>query len=207
MGFGELAFILIFILFGLFNLIARLVISRARQRRRIAEAVKQKSPVSEESTEEKALSVKQSLSEVRQVLGGGSSDVQMQTLPESKRSEGIGVKMHGKEEGAIRERYVSRLVQREESSLEEESQKVESLQEEKFTKMESEILPTLDVSISDQLLSDIDFGGYSGGELQERGARNGWERIQSLPPLKRAILLSELLGKPKALEEKPPYRR
>ena len=34
-----------------------------------------------------------------------------------------------------------------------------------------------------------------------QGSRGGWSRIMSLPPLKRAIVLSELLGKPKALSE------
>jgi hypothetical protein len=37
-----------------------------------------------------------------------------------------------------------------------------------------------------------------GAEVRGNG---GWSRIMRLPPLKRAIVLSELLGKPKALSE------
>jgi hypothetical protein len=38
-------------------------------------------------------------------------------------------------------------------------------------------------------------------DFEKRGRSKGLERVQALPPLKRAIVLSELLGKPKALEE------
>ena len=198
MGIGELIFIIIFILFGLFNLVARLLISRARQRRKIAEAAKKKLPAPEEPSAASTVGVKQNLSEVRQILEGGPSGAPVEIRP----SETGGVETYGGEERAIQEQYVSRLLQ-EVRPRDEKYQTVENLQEENTTGLQKQALPSLDVSISDQQLSGIDLGDYGRMDFQERVHRGGWERIKNLPPLKRAIVLSELLGKPRALKDEP----
>jgi len=40
----------------------------------------------------------------------------------------------------------------------------------------------------------------SGPTAQQGKTPYGWQKINSLPPLKRAVILSEILGKPKGLE-------
>ena len=197
MGIGELIFILIFILFGLFNLVVRVFVSRARRRKQIAASSQIKPHAAEEPAEINAVSAKQSISDVRQFLEEEPSSAQMEGGP----TQETVIETYTGEE-TVQEQYVSRVLQEFKRPLDKVHQEVGNLQEETFTELEKQALPSLDVSISDQQLSGIGLGDYGEMDFQKRVHRSGWERIQNLPPLKRAIVLSELLGKPKAMDEK-----
>ena len=71
---------------------------------------------------------------------------------------------------------------------------------EKLSVVESSALPTLQVDVTDRLLTHMGYGEYGKIEQRERKMDSGWEKINGLPTLKRAIILSEIIGKPKSLE-------
>jgi hypothetical protein len=211
MGIGELIFILIFILFGLFNLVVRVLVSRARRRKQVAESSRIKPRTTREQTERKA-GVEERISEVRQFLEAGPLEAtplesgSLEAEPQNAQIEGGPsrariIETYTGEGEAVQEQYVSRVLKEFESPRGREYQTAENMQEVTSIEMEKQALPSLDVSISDQQLSGIGFEDFGGMDFQERVHRGGWERIQKLPPLKKAIVLSELLGKPKAMEE------
>jgi len=236
MGIGELIFILIFVLFGLFNLVVRVLVSRARRRKQIAEASRMKQPAAEEPTGKK-MGVKERILEVRQFLEGraveakppeaGSLEARplemrslevssleaktLETRPQNAQFESGHfqpgtIETSQGEERPAQEQHGS-MVRREFQSFRDREYQaaenfVKNVQEATSIELEKQVLPSLDVSISGQQLSGSGPDGYGGMDFQERVHRGGWERIQNLPPLKKAIVLSELLGKPKAMEEK-----
>jgi hypothetical protein len=54
------------------------------------------------------------------------------------------------------------------------------------------------------LVAPFPAAAASAGEregAESPGSRGGWSRVMRLPPLKRAVVLSELLGKPKGLSD------
>ncbi len=173
MRFGELIFLLIFVGVGLINVIARIIVSNARKR-------------------------KQTLSAKNQASSQGVKEAEAVEQPAVRRVIDTG-------EVETVSRFESMRI------LEEGRKKI---QEEIFHEKE----PREEVSVEDRSLMDM---GAMNREIQKPIVRektapthraspapstqqgkttSGWQKINRLPPLKRAVILSEILGKPKSME-------
>lgn len=197
MGIAELIFIFIFILIGLINVIARIVAARAREKKRsIVSQVSQKGTSARYEVQEEPSIDLRAVKE-KERIRDFSQMIERKTEPEQLAAQPVLQELVTHEESIeatkTDEFIPQRTIKREVSPL------AETI-EEKLSVVESSALPTLQVDVTDRLLTHMGYEEYGKIEQREREMGSGWEKINNLPTLKRAIILSEIIGKPKSLE-------
>jgi Na+-transporting methylmalonyl-CoA/oxaloacetate decarboxylase gamma subunit len=204
MGTTELIFIFIFILIMLINVIARIVAARAREKKRSAASQKEttaRQEVQEEPSidlrtvkekEQKALRAEEErIRDFSQMIERKTTPKQFAVQPELQEPAPPGQSFKAPNTDEL---IPQSTINREVSSLD------ETIKEKELSMVESSALPTLQVDVKDRLLTHIGYGEYGKSEQREYKIGSGWEKINRLPTLKRAIILSEIIGKPKGLE-------
>jgi Na+-transporting methylmalonyl-CoA/oxaloacetate decarboxylase gamma subunit len=204
MGITELIFIFIFILIGLINVIARIVAVRAREKKRSAASQKE-TPARQEVQEEPSIDLRAVKEKEQKVLQAEEERIrdfsqmrerktvpkQFAAQPELQEPAPPGQSFEAPKTDEL---IPQRTIKRELSPL------AEKIKEEELSMVELSALPTLQVDVTDRLLTHIGYGEYGKSEQREHKMGSGWEEINRLPTLKRAIILSEIIGKPKGLE-------
>ncbi len=204
MGIAELIIIFIFILIGLINVIARIVAARAREKKRSTVSQKETS-ARQEVQEEPSIDLRavkekeqKGLQAEEESKRDFSQMIERKTAPEQFAAQPVlqepATPGQSVEAPKTDEFIPQRTIKREVSPL------AETIKEEKLSMVESSALPTLQVDLTDRLLTHMGYGEYGKIEQRERKMGAGWKKINSLPTLKRAIILSEIIGKPKSLE-------
>ena len=172
MRFVELIFILIFVGVGLINVIARLIMSRAKKKKQAlsTKAQAESSAVTEGEAAEHHAAV---------------SEGEIQEVEAVTRSAVVNVYEE-------RRKNIQEVIISEEESRE-EKEELES----------ASYMNSGDRATQGPIMKRIK--ATAGVEkplpvAQEVKASSGWQKIDSLPPLQRAVILSEILGKPKGME-------
>jgi len=204
MGIAELIFIFIFILIGLINVIARIVVVRAREKKR-STASQKGTPARQEVQEEPSIDLRavkekehkvlqaeeERIRDFSQMLERKTAPKQFVAQPELQEPATPGQSFEAPKTDEL---IPQRTIKREVSSL------AETIKEEELSMVELSALPTLKVDVKDRLLTNIGYEEYGKIEQREHKISSGWGKINRLPALKRAIILSEIIGKPKGLE-------
>lgn len=173
MRFGELIFLLIFVGVGLINLIARLIMSNARKKKQALSA-KTQAP-SPGAKETKA---------VEQPAGRGASDAGEVEIV--SRTESLRILEEGR-------RKIQEAIFREKESREEVSVEEGSIMD--MSAMNREIQKPI---VREK--TALTYRASPAPPTQKGKTTSGWQKINRLPPLKRAVILSEILGKPKGMD-------
>jgi len=199
MRFGELIFILIFIFIGLINVIARVIASKTRKKKEAAGVQEKPSPKG--ATETLALSAIQEKEE-RARRGYVEEKEQLKGLVEKvAKSQGItGTKEI--EASREKERYEAptpETLLAKESNRPEYSSDISTISEVKRSRLESSTLPTMKPGIKSRLTSDVGFGVKREIPQKDRSQMSAWKKVNKLSYLKKAVVLSEILGKPKGM--------
>ncbi len=199
MRFGELIFILIFVFIGLINVIARVIASKTRKKKEAAGVQKKPSP--KRATETLALSEIQEKEErARRRYGGGKEQLKG-LVKKVAKSQGITLTKET-EASREKERYEAptpETLVAKESNRPEYSSDISSISEVKRSRLESLTLPKLKPKITRRLTSNIGFGVQQEILQKERSQMSAWKKINKLSYLKKAVVLSEILGKPKGM--------
>jgi len=199
MRFGELIFILIFVFIGLINVIARVIASKTRKKKEAAGVQEKPSP--KRATETLEISEIQEKEE-RARRGYGEVKGQLKGLVEKvAKSQGITVTKET-EASREKERYEApspETLLAKESNRPEYSSDISSISEVKHSRLESSTLPKLKPGIKSRLTSDAGFGVQQEIPQKDRSQMSAWKKINKLSYLKKAVVLSEILGKPKGM--------
>jgi hypothetical protein len=179
----ELLFLLIFFLFIILNVVIGLVSSRAKKRKAALQR-----PAGEHAPGVPEPDRRQEGAEAageRGVRGGYTYFLQEQT------SDTLVQSMY--EETEQRERERSEAVEKSEASGEEAA-------EEKAHVMRLDVQES--AQESDRTSSFLPPGIRQEEEEESSPPRSGWEHVKRLPSLQQAVILSEILGQPRALSER-----
>jgi hypothetical protein len=170
--FVELIFILIFVGVGLINVIARLIMSNAKKKKRALST--------EDQTVSSAVPVAETV-EQPSSRGGGK-------IPEVEAVTRSGI-MNVYEEG--RKKVQEAIFREEAYPAEKKEPENASYMSKNERATEGPFIRRMKAPTVEEKPAPV---------KQEVKTSSGWQRINSLPPLKKAVILSEILGKPKGLE-------
>jgi Na+-transporting methylmalonyl-CoA/oxaloacetate decarboxylase gamma subunit len=212
MGFAEIFFIFIFILIGLINVIARIIASKRRKEKeaQVQGAVQQEKPSQKQTyrAEQQIKIPPPPLKEVEMqdtenavTAYREKDEILTSILERSDLTPTMGLKE--KEEAQKTEHiplHPAEALPVTELKEVHVPEDITSIKDVKVTNLDESTLPTLEVASQDQILSGSQLSTRDSEKQPLKKAESTWKKINTLTYLKRAVLLSEILGKPKGLE-------